>query len=494
MTVNLWVFPPPDYYSLSPALAGFKGITVTFTRPDGTNDTFMPLDGSAGHQLVPGQTEEVGTLYFHYTPNQTGTWSVMFTMPEQSFTDNEGTVTFTAVTSQPTTFTVQQDPVNAGVLNGWPYAPLPTGYWTRPIHSDNREWYQISGDWLQQGYDDDAVVGSRYNPYSTAPNTGHIVWTNQVSMGGLIGGPWGSYSYNDGGGAPPVLMAGFVYYNMPGNTFRCVDLRTGELIWEKTGSINLGWHYRAKGTEAGLPNPEAAGVTPYLVGTGTTAWTYYDPLTGNLLLTLSGVPTVSSGKRVEAGQPDITVAGRFATYWAEGDTVVYCIQESGYNTTIPDQLAINNLIKWDYSQVTGNNWSTGIVWNVTMKGPDGSAGPGDAVVRGSFYTTPDRSIGVACHMIGGENLMKAFNLTDGSVLWTVYTPFVNECVGKVTGTSIMFNFDPTTSTLYGYNMTTGAQLWKSDPIGDYPGASKAGCAQQPTVTSILNPTTDTYTQ
>jgi hypothetical protein len=81
MTVNLWVFPPPDYYSLSPILGGFRDITVTFTRPDGTKDSFMPLDGSAGDQLEPGQTEQVGTLYFYYTPNQAGTWTVQFSMP-----------------------------------------------------------------------------------------------------------------------------------------------------------------------------------------------------------------------------------------------------------------------------------------------------------------------------------------------------------------------------------------------------------------------------
>jgi len=153
----------------------FTGITVTFTRPDGTVDAFMPVDGSGG--LAAGASELIGAIWFPYTPNQAGTWKVQFSMPQQTIGVGNDTVYYAAATSQIISFIVQSQPVNSALLNGYPYAPLPTGYWTRPINSDNREWYQISGDWLQSTYDGGAT---NFNPYSKAPSTAHILWTNQV--------------------------------------------------------------------------------------------------------------------------------------------------------------------------------------------------------------------------------------------------------------------------------------------------------------------------
>ena len=90
------------------------------------------------------------------------------------------------------TFTVQQEQVLGGILNGYPWSPLPTGYWTNPVYTNNREWASISGAWLQ-GVGSLAQFISKYNPYSTAPSTPHIVWSTQVSSGGLVGGAGKAY-------------------------------------------------------------------------------------------------------------------------------------------------------------------------------------------------------------------------------------------------------------------------------------------------------------
>ena len=37
-TVNLWIFPLPDNYFYMASYNGFNGITVTFTKPDGSED------------------------------------------------------------------------------------------------------------------------------------------------------------------------------------------------------------------------------------------------------------------------------------------------------------------------------------------------------------------------------------------------------------------------------------------------------------------------
>jgi hypothetical protein len=94
---------------------------------------------------------------------------------------------------------------------------------------------------------------SNFNPYSRGPKSGHILWKNEVSAGGIAGGPWCSMSYGAGGGSPPTIMLGSVYYNMPGGVFRRQDIRTGEILWEKPGSISHGQHLIA---ETRIP-PEA---------------------------------------------------------------------------------------------------------------------------------------------------------------------------------------------------------------------------------------------
>ena len=85
LTVNLFVNPLPTLANDEPAFYGLKGVTVTFTRPDGTKDTFMPTDATGNY--AAGQTQSLGAIYFYYTPEMAGNWSVSFTMPAQNITD-----------------------------------------------------------------------------------------------------------------------------------------------------------------------------------------------------------------------------------------------------------------------------------------------------------------------------------------------------------------------------------------------------------------------
>ena len=82
----------PTNYVYQPYYKGFDGVTVTFTKPDGTKDSFKPVDGT--DQYVPGQTQSLGAIYFFYEPDMAGNWSVSFTMPAQNLTDSTGTVLY----------------------------------------------------------------------------------------------------------------------------------------------------------------------------------------------------------------------------------------------------------------------------------------------------------------------------------------------------------------------------------------------------------------
>src|SRR3990170_899426 len=213
LTVNLWVYPSPNGPNFEmgrtyPMI--FHNIAVTFTMPDGSKDTFMPLHGSyEALGLKPGDADEVGTMWFLYKPNQIGAWSVSFSFPGETFTLLNYSVYYEPSTSRTITFVVQEDAVQIGL----PPVPLPTGYWERPINAENREWSQISGAWLGERLGTTTSF-DRFQPYSTAPNSAHILWTNEVSFGGLIGGEWGSISGAAGGGDPGIIVNGRVYYNI----------------------------------------------------------------------------------------------------------------------------------------------------------------------------------------------------------------------------------------------------------------------------------------
>src|SRR3989337_2898788 len=83
-TVNLFIYPLPTNYAYRPYYDGFRGVEVTFVRPDGTKDTFLPVDGT--HAYDPGQTQSLGAIYFFYKPNMAGNWSLSFPKPGQNLT------------------------------------------------------------------------------------------------------------------------------------------------------------------------------------------------------------------------------------------------------------------------------------------------------------------------------------------------------------------------------------------------------------------------
>ena len=90
LTVNLWVYPAPATLSFAWYHKAFEGITVTFTRPDGSKDSFMPVDASGG--FAPGATEMIGAIWFNYKPSQIGTWKVQFSMPQQTIGEGSDAV------------------------------------------------------------------------------------------------------------------------------------------------------------------------------------------------------------------------------------------------------------------------------------------------------------------------------------------------------------------------------------------------------------------
>ena len=379
--INIMTYPAPSgptYFAqdmVGGLLGGFSNTSVTITHPDGFKETFMPIDNSLEHAglRVPGQQQIVGHLQFEYKPDSLGTYSISASFPGQTYTTdgqyanlNLSVYYKPSATKVPATFTVQEEIVLGGILNGYPWSPLPTGYWENPVFTDNREWASITGAW-DQGVGSLHQYISKYNQYSTAPNSPHIIWDRQVGSGGLAGGIWGSLPLGGGGGAGNIILNGRIYQPDPlvSGNFECVDLRTGEKLWSAAGSVSNAW--RADTWYQTASQGHEGSITEYLWGYSGTNWIAYNPFNGAVARTITNAPT------------DV-----FTRAWQDGSDIVWVSQGGGFNTTRPLGYAYLNLIKWNYTKCTvkglyqvGTNWRDGIEWNVSCILPNGEISPGD---------------------------------------------------------------------------------------------------------------------
>jgi outer membrane protein assembly factor BamB len=426
LLVNMWLSPVYLSGGLNGTIGYFEGYVVTFTKPDGTTEAIGPM-----------KSELSATAWFDYVPDQLGTWSANFYFPGDALHYN--------ATSQNVTFTVQQEPVPLIV----PQNPLPTDYWTSPINAENREWYRINGPWLQSGYD---ALGNKYNPYSTGPNSAHILWRDQVSIGGLVGGIDNmlySLSAPAGGGASPIIMFGREYYNIPNNQFCCVDIRTGEVLWNQSGSITVGQITRTytAGLATAVINEESAAGTPYLWGFGSTAWTRYNAFDGSVSLTLTGVPSWGAG----------------GIHWMGDENGTAYIRQlpGGANFVVP---TMSQLIMWNLTKVSGTNWLSGVQWNVSVPydAPGGGGGGNVPMVYGNI-----------CLIAGaGSSVMYAYDTNTGKLLWRVDAGFYESVVTTCAYGKYMA-FNPVDRIFYCYEMSTGNLLYTT-PAMDWPWGSFLG--------------------
>jgi hypothetical protein len=466
LTVNLWTNPVPTKYNYAPAFNGYYGVTVTFVRPDGSKDTFMPTDATGAY--AAGQMESLGALYFYYQPNMAGNWSVSFTMPAQNITDSSGTVQYLGCTSNTFDFTVQTDPVLAGLLNGYPWAELPNEntYWSYPINANNREWRAISGDWTGI-YFVAATVQSptalRWQPYGSGPGTAHIVWDQAVYPGGIIGGSYSSKNYDIPQNFPEitgtVVMDGKVYLNVPNTQsygqnfgqFRCIDEATGQILYTANGAISYGIHipgntYGQSASAASLGEAQVllasswgSSYTPYLWGSsrvnGVSYWNYYYPLTGALIYQFSNAS--------EAQLIDGTVLA-FGTGTVAGQTGNY-------------------VYRWNMTSVKNNDWPTGITWKV----------PAPKTLTGAYPSIFAVSSDASVIVVGTKNQYWGYDADTGASIWNLTAPYPitsNEEI-PLANVDDFIIWDATASTWHCYSIKTGTELWETPSVASSPWAS-----------------------
>ena len=445
----------------------WTGITVTLTKPDGTKENIaMPV------------TDSIGSTYAVYYPDAIGTYSVQAHNPGQWKNTTDWHRYYELSDSDIVTFTVTEDQ-----LEYMPGVSLPTEYWSRPINARLREWSQVAGNWLKDG---------TLHPYTPGPETAHIVWTEPIFFGGIVGGEHEQISYYTGSSyqtkwSGAVIINGVLMYDQPlsdstTSSHRKVmarDLRTGELLWELNGTSS------SMGTLYDYESPNQHGVHPYLWVSGNRV---LDPFTGTELFSYTNVPrgTAAVGPNGERYiyEFDLT-AGWLALWDFSAPLTTTNLSPSALEQYLIDGVEVTNYWQWrPVGKVHDGN--DGYRWNVTIPtdlGPSYSRdfervvydanGVPEMIIASSGCTdrwiTIDPMTMYALSLKSGE---------EGTLLWktTFKMPFENATVdpgyGMIVDPENRVFILPITQTRqwYGFDLDSGQQIWgptDSQPQFDY---------------------------
>jgi outer membrane protein assembly factor BamB len=491
--ISFWVDKVP------PTAEGYWGykwhnMTVTVTKPNGDVQT-----------LKMGDSDAVGGTWASYVPDQVGTYKFVGNFPAQTavienpYPYPPGMIplgadfindTYTA-SSATTTLVVQQ----AQIATAYPPLPLPAGYWQRPISSMNREWYSIGGNWLGLGLTSFGYSGmydqkGNFNPYTTAPNSAHVLWTKPEAFGGQIGGEFGSdetslyatgTAYEAKFGA--VILYGILYYtaypgagNNPG-PLTAVDLRTGKTLWTNPNATPLrcGMIYKFNtgdqyGAHAYLfTSPVTLGFT--MPPAPTNVWSMHDAMTGQWILNIANATPGTLVRGPNGEVLSYLVAGGKLSLWNASK----CIEKGSqkYNTFLIYSAAeiwrppINATIDWN----AGYEWSVPVATNISgvpISPPLAIA----ASTRGNTAITDDVVLLTAVPSLytgaapggaqTGWRVDAAYSAVDGHLLWgpinRTLTPWTNVVVGTA-GEGVYVEYTNQKMTWIGYSIKTGEKLW-----------------------------------
>ena len=479
--VNLWLSSPPPTAS---AQYGdrWTNMTVKVTHPDGTIETLGKFTSDAS-----------GGAVTRYTPTTAGNYTFQFIFlgeTLQGLNAAPGTPVSAYIgdyykpsESKVWTLSVQEEPVGYASLTA-----LPTEYWTRPIYAENTNWYSIGGNWLGLAASTFATTGmfdinGNYNPYTTAPNTPHIMWTKPEAFGGTIGGQYGGEEtgnyYSTSQYEPkfaPIIMNGVLYYtNYPGSSthyagWTAVNLKTGETIWTKNTTDLL----RA-GQILNMITPNQYGGLAYLwavpsSGGGFMAaqstYKMYDAMTGNWILTIvngtSMQLTSDDNGELIGYYVNSTGTQRSVTMWNS----TRCINMGQGGAYYGGGAAPADNWMWRPAEGSIIDFKYGIQWskpiNTTFQGSTIALGI-SAIADDTILMAQSSSAG-SSYFQGGWIMQAGYSRTDGHLLWGPLnrTEVVNSRVlyGSTTaGDGVWIEFDSSTQAATGYSLTSGAKVW-----------------------------------
>jgi hypothetical protein len=444
----------------------FEGFTVKATKPDGTTET-----------LGPFKADSTSSGWFYYTPTKVGTYTFQLNFPGQWYNTTAIQRWYKPSQSPVVSVVVQQDPLPA--YDKVP--PLPTGYWTRPINDENKGWYQIADNWLMLRYDNSISptrTTNAFAPYTSAPETQHIMWTQPIWMGGVVGGKFGDKEYYHGlvyeEPYEPMILNGRIIYQDHGQTTttaygtRCIDLQTGEEIWylNNTGITfcqTFDWE-----------SPNEHGILAYLWSISGQNWYMYDAMNARMILNVTGMPT--SGWRTMGPNGEVltyvlSTTQNTLTLWNTTRAIVGVIADTWSPTLYSTVNASRTSGAYNASS---HSPYLGIEWNVTIPDVPGSqailtmnqaegwilAQYVDSSVDKWVYEDIGYNVG-SIKMDSSGNYPATFshswciNRTD---IYRAYAQSYHNIQGGIYAT-----FSEDTCTLHCYDMATGQEKWVSEP-------------------------------
>jgi hypothetical protein len=284
--------------------------------------------------------------FFRFTPAEVGQYNITFVYGGNILNSTYfDTTTSTSVgdvwlpSTATCTLQVQQDPVTQ-----YPDSyPLPTQWWTRPIYGENNYWYTIASDWFGVGspclsdvsYGTITTLGGsqsaiqRYPGDAVGSLTSHVMWTKALQEGGVVGNNRTTTTgdtYFEGSAynnryINPIIMYGMLFYREPialtqpsSGASICLDLRTGEVIWDRTDLPTISFGYTFD-----VQSPNQHGVYPAWLCTSNFAQ-IYDMWTGtsiaNVTGTASGFSVLgTSGEWLKYNIYSNATNGYFLTIW-----------------------------------------------------------------------------------------------------------------------------------------------------------------------------------
>jgi outer membrane protein assembly factor BamB len=377
---------PPNALLVNNIRYQFK---IAVVKPDNSIEN-LPATGTSSGNVGGGQggasggvyfSDSTGSTYTAYTPDQIGNYTLTVYYQQLQYLWNSTVgggsndyygVTFLA-SNFTTTVTVQQQPVMQNGLENIP--ALPTEYWTRPIEGQNTNWYVVSSNWLSDSHDrDNGGMENRFQPDGTAPNSSHILWTRPTEDNGILGGTnegrtglgnaFNAGSQYQPRNLNPIIMYGRLYYcpniwyTGQGDFMDCVDLKTGQLIYEVNTTALVGSKFSMTSyTTSTNPSNSWFGYyysqdDPNQHGIVTPGW-LFTPDYRRSLQPERGIPSIFNITNVPSAVSSVEIQG------PAGENLRYVLVNKG-NTTNPSWY----LSQWNSSRVIPASSDGGTMNNI----------------------------------------------------------------------------------------------------------------------------------
>jgi hypothetical protein len=496
---------PLDIGEIAAGVAGLRAawnnIKINVTKPDGNTETF-----------TIERTDPIGGGFVSYTPTVAGTYYAQAFFPETWKNTTTTQAFYSAAASAKVEFTAQENPILP-----WPEAPLPTGYWTRPISDLNRNWYVLAGNWL--GGAAQNVGPTTQFGYGIGPESAHVMWTKPFYAGGIMDERFGDTGYftyfyqglmfadNAQEGSAPIILDGRLYYDYRVNAHQwqgyvCVDLYTGETIFYKndtTPSFAQIYNYESPNQHGGIPylwRTSNVGINNP-GGINGTVWAMLDGYTSEPICLVANV-----------------TSGGTAVYGKDGSILRYNLVNYGttaapnYRLTVWNVSAIPSFLSgatgtsaWSWRpaatgesrqsqriqpQMFVHDGNKGFSLNVSIPN---ILGPTNAIANQTGTIRAVREDDLVIVGTTGQNneqgivpgYLMALSLKrgqEGTKLWDItFTPpssagNVTVSMGTVDPEDGVFLFESTKLLKrWTYSLATGQQLWESEPepAGNYYG-------------------------